>query len=72
MASTRIVIGGGGFGGVKCARTLRKWLAHDSYDLVIFNRENYMVFHPLLAEVSGTRNSRAPPSVLRILLTVFA
>ncbi len=49
--SQRIIIVGGGFGGVKCARTLRKLLPQDRFQVVLFNRENHMVFHPLLAEV---------------------
>jgi len=44
---------GGGFSGVKCARALRKQLAVDEYNIVLFNRENHMVFHPLLAEVAS-------------------
>lgn len=49
----RIIVIGGGFGGVKCARTLRKHLPVNEYQIVVFNRENHMVFHPLLAEVVG-------------------
>jgi NADH dehydrogenase len=49
----RIVMVGGGFAGVKCARTLRKLLPKSDYDIVLFNRENHMVFHPLLAEVAS-------------------
>ncbi len=44
---------GGGFSGVKCARALRKQLHVDDYNIVLFNRENHMVFHPLLAEVAS-------------------
>ncbi len=46
-----IVVVGGGFGGVKCARKLRSLLPESEYQIVVFNRENHMVFHPLLAEV---------------------
>lgn len=49
----RILILGGGFAGVKCARTLSKHLSPNEYQLVLFNRENHMVFHPLLAEVAS-------------------
>lgn len=47
----RIVIIGGGFAGVKCAKALRKKLPPSQCEIVLFNRENHMVFHPLLAEV---------------------
>lgn len=53
MASRRILILGGGFAGVKCARTLRTLLPRNEFEIVVFNRENHMVFHPLLAEVAS-------------------
>lgn len=53
MSFSRIIILGGGFAGVKCARLLRKLLPVTEYEIVLFNRENHMVFHPLLAEVAG-------------------
>ncbi|MGH7457211.1 MAG: NAD(P)/FAD-dependent oxidoreductase, partial [bacterium] len=69
MASSRIVIIGGGFAGVKCAKTLRKSLPRDKYEIVIFNRENHMVFHPLLAEVAGASvNPEAVAAPLRQML----
>ncbi len=69
MALTRIVIVGGGFAGVKCAKELRKKLTPDRYDIVLFNRENHMVFHPLLAEVAGASiNPDAVAAPLRQML----
>lgn len=53
MAMPRILIIGGGFAGVKCARKLRKALPQNQYEIVLFNQENHMVFHPLLAGVAG-------------------
>lgn len=50
---TRIAIVGGGFAGVQCARTLTRYLREDEREIVLFNRENHLVFHPLLAEVVG-------------------
>src|SRR5579883_948050 len=47
----RIIIIGGGFAGVKCARKLHKSLPKEKFEIVVFNLENHMVFHPLLAEV---------------------
>ncbi|MBI2514053.1 MAG: FAD-dependent oxidoreductase [Opitutae bacterium] len=54
MARTRIVIIGGGFGGVKCAQTLRKHLRDADAEIVLFNRENHLVFSPLLADAVGS------------------
>lgn len=53
MGITRIIIVGGGFAGVKCARTLRKRLSANTCEIVLFSQENNMVFYPLLAEVAG-------------------
>lgn len=53
MGMTRIIIVGGGFAGVKCAKTLRKRLSTNTCEIVLFSRENNMVFYPLLAEVAG-------------------
>jgi len=53
MGMTRIIIVGGGFAGVKCARALRKTLLANTCEIVLFSRENNMVFYPLLAEVAG-------------------
>ena len=51
MAQKRIVIIGGGFGGVHTARTLEKLLRPDEAEICLVNRENYFVFQPLLPEV---------------------
>jgi NADH dehydrogenase len=53
MALTKIVIIGGGFAAVKCASTLRKRLPREKCQIVVYSRENHMVFHPLLADVAG-------------------
>src|SRR5277367_848512 len=49
----RVVIVGGGFAAVKFARTLRAKLSLSDCEILLFNRENHMVFHPLLADVAG-------------------
>lgn len=54
MSKTRIIIVGGGFGGVKCAQTLSRELAPQEAEIILFNRENHLVFSPLLAEVVGS------------------
>lgn len=53
MSKKQILILGGGFAGVKCARRLRHLLPEESHNIIVFNRENHMVFHPLLAEVAS-------------------
>jgi NADH:ubiquinone reductase (H+-translocating) len=66
----RVVIVGGGFGGVQCARTLRRRLTPEACEIVLFNRENHMVFHPLLPEVVGASlNPDAVAAPLRQMLT---
>ncbi len=48
----RIVILGGGFGGVYTALYLEKLLGRrDDFEITLINKENYFVFQPLLAEV---------------------
>ncbi|HWX22707.1 MAG TPA: FAD-dependent oxidoreductase [Candidatus Binatia bacterium] len=54
MDKKRIIIVGGGFGGVKCAETLARELAGSEADVVLFDRQNHLVFSPLLAEVVGS------------------
>ena len=54
MATQRIVIIGGGFGGVKCAQTLGAQLRRGDAELILFNSENHLVFSPLLADAVGS------------------
>jgi len=69
MGMTRIIIVGGGFAGVKCARTLRKRLSTNTCEIMLFSRENNMVFYPLLAEVAGAAiNPGAVTAPLRQML----
>ncbi len=63
MVRKQILIIGGGFAGVKCAKTLRAKLAREEADIILFNSENYMVFQPLLAEVVGASISPEPVAV---------
>src|SRR5512134_1795768 len=48
----KIVILGGGFGGVYTAMQLEKLLGRrDDFEITLVNKENYFVFQPMLAEV---------------------
>jgi len=54
MDKKKIVILGGGFGGIYAAMHLQKHLkGNGEYEIVIINRENYFVYQPMLAEVVG-------------------
>ena len=57
---TRIVVLGGGFGGVYTARHLERLLKHQpDIEIVLVSRDNFLVMTPLLFEVcSGILNLR--------------
>jgi NADH:ubiquinone reductase (H+-translocating) len=64
-----IVIVGGGFAAVQFAKTLRKKLPASECDILLYNSENHMVFHPLLADVAGASiNLDAAVAPLRQML----
>ncbi|MCB1641959.1 MAG: NAD(P)/FAD-dependent oxidoreductase, partial [Xanthomonadales bacterium] len=55
--------------GVQFARTLAREMRRDELELTVFNRDNHMVFQPLLADVAGSSlNPRAVAAPLRQLL----
>src|SRR5215475_7349039 len=65
----RVVIVGGGFAAVQFAKTLRKKLPASECEILLFNRENHLVFHPLLADVAGASiNADAAAAPLRQML----
>lgn len=69
MASARVVIVGGGFAAVQFAKTLRGKLSSSQCEILLFNSENHMVFHPLLADVAGASiNVDAAATPLRQML----
>ncbi|HEX9408895.1 MAG TPA: NAD(P)/FAD-dependent oxidoreductase, partial [Methylomirabilota bacterium] len=55
VSPTRILILGGGFGGVYAAMTLEKQLAREvkrgEVEIGLVSRDNYLVFQPMLPEV---------------------
>jgi len=69
MKPLRVVIVGGGFAAVQFAKTLRGKLRPSECEILLFNRENHMVFHPLLADVAGASiNADAAAAPLRQML----
>jgi NADH:ubiquinone reductase (H+-translocating) len=66
---TRVVIIGGGFAGLTCARKLEKLLPAERAEIVVINRTNYMLFTPLLPEAAaGTLQPRHTGTPLRRVL----
>jgi len=52
---TRVVILGGGFGGLYVAIELEKTLARDAdVEVTLVNRENFFLFTPMLHEVAAS------------------
>ncbi|HEY5340527.1 MAG TPA: FAD-dependent oxidoreductase, partial [Candidatus Aquilonibacter sp.] len=49
----RIVILGGGFGGIAVAQRLERRLRPDEGEIVLISRENFSLFTPMLPEVSS-------------------
>ena len=65
-----VVIVGGGFAAVEFAKTLCKKLSASECKILLYNRENHMVFHPLLADVAGASiNLDAAVAPLRQMLS---
>ena len=58
----RVVILGGGYGGVYAALALRKAARKGKIDLVLVSRNNFFLFQPMLAEVVS--GSIEPPHIL--------
>ena len=55
LPPTRIVILGGGFGGLATARELERLIApHEPIEITLVNRENYFLFTPMLHEVAAS------------------
>jgi len=69
VKTVRVVVVGGGFAAVQFAKTLRKNLPGSECEILLFNRENHLVFHPLLADVAGASiNADAAAAPLRQML----
>jgi NADH:ubiquinone reductase (H+-translocating) len=69
VSPVRVVVVGGGFAAVQFAKTLRSKLRASECDILLFSRENHMVFHPLLADVAGASiNADAAAAPLRQML----
>lgn len=69
MKPLRVIIVGGGFAAVQFAKTLRKGMRASECEILLFNRENHMVFHPLLADVAGASiNADSAAAPLRQML----
>ena len=64
----KILILGGGFGGVFCARRLEK-INKNFFDVELISNNNYFIFQPLLPEVaSGTISAADAVTPIRQML----
>ena len=61
----RILIVGGGFGGAYCAQALERKLRAGEAEVVLLDRNNYFIFHPLLVE-AGTGSLEPRHAVVAI------
>jgi NADH dehydrogenase len=69
VKSIRVVVIGGGFAAVQFAKTVHNKVRASECEILLFNRENHMVFHPLLADVAGASiNVDAAAAPLRQML----
>ena len=65
----RIVIIGGGFAGAYCAQALERRLPRSAAQVLLLDRNNYFVFHPLLVEAgTGSLEPRHAVVSLRAFL----
>ena len=68
MAKKKVIVIGGGFGGVFAAKELERH-GRDQFDVELINANNYFVFQPLLPEVAAsTIHSADAVTPLRLLL----
>ncbi len=66
MIYTRVVIVGGGFGGLNCVKTLRK----ANLDVLLIDKKNHHLFQPLLYQVASAALS--PADIATPLREIFA
>ncbi len=66
---TKIVIVGGGFGGVYTARRLEKLFEKNTIEITLINRSNFFLFTPLLHEVAT--GGLSPTSIVEPIREVF-
>ena len=68
MEKKKVLVIGGGFGGVFAAKELER-LGRDTFDIELINNNNYFVFQPLLPEVAAASIHSSDAVVpLRLLL----
>lgn len=65
----KIIILGGGFGGLYTYKGLYKYFKHDELDITIVNRNNYFLFTPMLHEVAtgGIAHHQVVESIRQVI-----
>ncbi|MEK7463910.1 MAG: NAD(P)/FAD-dependent oxidoreductase [Patescibacteria group bacterium] len=69
MNKTKIVIVGGGFGGIYTAKNLEKFFDCETAEITLINPSNYFLFTPLLHEVAT--GGLSPESIVEPIREVF-
>ena len=64
MIYTRVVIIGGGFGGLNCAQTLSK----ANLDVLLIDKKNHHLFQPLLYQVASAALSPADVRIRHLVV----
>ncbi len=59
----KVVILGGGFGGLYTYKSLYNYFSPDELDVTIVNRTNYFLFTPLLHEVAAGSVANPPSNI---------
>ncbi len=65
----KVIIVGGGFGGVYSAKNLLKYFNHDEIEITLINKGNFFLFTPLLHEVAT--GALTPDSIVEPIREVF-
>ena len=65
MRKSRVIVVGGGFGGLKCIKSLK----NTNFDIILIDKKNHHLFQPLLYQVATA--SLSPADIAMPLREIF-